>query len=334
MRNHVTISEGGPTGLPEHPAVKAWGKLCRTQVEPRRIVTLKPEEKTSWVYRLEDLGPSPSVVIAKRKRMASIAIEVAIYREILPHMPLRTLQCYGVVQDQDPLFGWLFMEDAGDERYSLDNGEHRALAAQWLGILHTSGVADAAAKACLPNRGLDHWHKIVLLACDIVRRSLVNPAFSIDDSAILNTILSQGQLLLDHWSQVEEICEIMPQTLVHGDFSPKNVRIRAASHGLELFPIDWDCGGWGMAAADLSQTDIAVYWSVVQHRRPGLDRHAVARFANVGRTLWALEPITGEADSLASDWVGNVMRKMRFYEGEIASAIQASGWADSSVKDV
>ena len=324
-RNYVTI-EGGQTSLLEHPAVKGWGKLCAVRAEPRRVVILKPEEKTSAVYRLENIGPSGSAVIAKRKRMASIGLEVAIYREVLSHLPLRTLQCYGFIEDQDARFGWLFLEDAGDERYSFDNKEHRVLAAEWLGILHTSAVGDAVAKACLPNRGLDYWRSVVLSARDTVRRSLANPAFSADDLTILNAILSQCQVLVRHWAKVEEICNFMPQTLVHGDFSPKNVRVRTGRNGLELFPLDWDCGGWGIAAADLSQTDIAIYWSVIRHHWPTLDPDAVTRFANVGRMLWALEPITGEVEPLASDWVGNVMRKMRFYHAEVTKAIQAAGW--------
>jgi aminoglycoside phosphotransferase (APT) family kinase protein len=118
----------------------------------------------------------------------------------------------------------------------------------------------------------------------------------------------------------------MPETLVHGDFSAKNVRIRQGQHGLELLPLDWDAAGWGVAAADVSQIDVVLYWSIIRQHLPNLSLDAVKRFANVGRMFWNLEPVTGEAETLASDWVQTVMRKMIAYETEIADALRAMGW--------
>src|SRR6266851_2055694 len=332
MPNYQTI-EAGQANLGEHRAVKAWAKTSTRQVAPTRVVILKPEDKTSSVYRLEGLGPNGKAVIAKRKRIRSTALELVIYREIFPHIGLRTLNCYGFSDDPDPNFGWLFLEDAGDQRYDFNDREHRALAAEWLAMLHTGGAQDAIGKYWLPSRGLEYWHNIASLACETVRQNLGNPAFSANDLTILHAILSYSEVLLIHWSQVEEICRLMPETLVHGDFSPKNARIRAGANGLHLFPIDWDCAGWGTAAADLSHTDIVAYWSVVRQRWPGLELDAVKRFANVGRMFWALDPITGEVEPLAGKWVGNVMRKMRFYHAELAAAMQVAGWMPSSDRE-
>lgn len=325
MPNYATI-EAEQANLLEHPAVKAWAKLGPVRIEPRRVMILKPEKKRSAVYRLENVGPAGSPVIAKRGRAANMAIELAIYREVFPHLALRTLRCYGFVQDQDPGFGWLFLEDAGEERYSSGSEEHRALAAQWLGTLHTSAAAHAAAKACLPDHGLNYYRKVVWLACETIQPSLANPALSANDLVVLHAILSHCEVLASHWSEVEETCNVVPQTLVHGDFSAKNVRTRRGQSGLELFPLDWDNAGWGIAGADVSQTDVVAYWSVVRHHWPGLSLDDMRRFANVGRMFWGLEPVTGEAESLASDWVQNVMRKMVAYEAEFADALEATGW--------
>ena len=118
----------------------------------------------------------------------------------------------------------------------------------------------------------------------------------------------------------------MPETIVHGDFCPKNARVGDSSNGLCLFPIDWDCAGWGLAAVDLSHTDINRYWSAARLIWPGLELAAVEKFANFGRMLWAFEPITGEAEPLVSSWVGKVMRKMTFYHAEIEDAMRSAGW--------
>ena len=326
MRNPQTF-EVGQANLIEHRAVKAWARLCPPSREPIRVTVLKPENKTSSVYRLEGVGPSGCAVIAKRKRIGSMALELTVYREILRHLTLRTLDCYGFIDDPDPAFGWLFLQDAGDRKFDFNNSEHRALAAEWFAGLHGGAARhSASAKYLLPSRGLEHWRKIVLLACDIVRRSLVNPAFSADDLRILRAILSRGEVILLHWDRAQELCQPMPETVVHGDFCPKNARVGDSSNGLCLFPIDWDCAGWGLAAVDLSHTDINRYWSAARLIWPGLELATVEKFANFGRMLWAFEPITGETEPLVSSWVGNVMRKMTFYHAEIEDATRSAGW--------
>ncbi len=317
------VTQSNPLG---HPAVKAWGKLGPAWTEPAKVLILKPEKKRSAVYRLEKVGPDSSTVIAKRGQMTNLVVELTLYRNVLPCLPLPTLRWYGFVEDEDPAFGWLFLEDAGEERYSSSSKEHRTLAARWLGTLHTFTAAHEAVKAWLPDRGLNYYRRILRQVHETIRPSLGNPALSADDVLVLNSILSHCASLESHWSQVEGICNVMPQTLVHGDFSAKNVRIRQGQHGLELLPLDWDAAGWGVAAADVSQVDVVLYWSIIRQHWPNLSLDAVKRFANVGRMFWALEPVTGEAESLASDWVRNVMRKMVAYEAQIADALETTGW--------
>src|SRR5262249_52917700 len=282
MTNYQNI-ETTPANLDEHRAVKAWAKLFPPSREPIRVVILKPEHKTSSVYRLEGLGPSGSAVIAKRKRIGSMAIELTIYREILPQTGLRTLECYGFLDDPDPGFGWLFLEDAGDRKFNFDDPEHRALAAEWFATLHGSAARYARAKDWLPSRGLKHWRKTVSRACETIQLSLANPAFSPDDLRILQAVLSYGQSVLLHWGRVEEIGKKMSETVVQGDFGPKKGGVGEDSDRLYLFPIDWDWAGWGVAAADLSHTDIAVYWSIVHRQWPSLQLAAVKKVANLGR---------------------------------------------------
>src|SRR5258708_35757078 len=90
MRNHPTI-DVEQANLLELPAVKAWAKLSTTRMEPMRVVILKPEDKTSSVYRLGGLGPSRSAVIAKPNRIRSGALALEIYRVIFPQLGLGTL---------------------------------------------------------------------------------------------------------------------------------------------------------------------------------------------------------------------------------------------------
>ena len=312
--------------LLEHPAVRAWNRLHPLQAEPRSVVVLKPETKKSAVYRLDNAGPAGSPVIAKRCKLARMALERAIYGQVLSYLPLPKLQFYGSIEEPDGTLGWIFLEDAGDERFSPGSYEHRALAGQWFGVLHTSRAVEIARRLCLPNRGLAYHRNVVMLAGDTIRQNLANPALSADDLGILNTILFQCDVIISHWPDIEEVCSVMTETFVHGDFSAKNVRVRRRASTLEIFPLDWDGAGWGVAADDLSQADSAVYWSVVQRHWPRLTPDVVNHIANIGKMFWNLVPITDEAEPLSSGWVANVMRKMRAYEAGLAEAIRVERW--------
>jgi aminoglycoside phosphotransferase (APT) family kinase protein len=174
---------------------------------------------------------------------------------------------------------------------------------------------------------VEYYRTIVGLARDAVAQSRPNPAFTRSDVPTLEAILLYCNRLLSRWSSVEAICDALPYTLVHGDFGAKNVRVRTDPEGLQLLPLDWDSAGWGVAATDLSQADVPTYWSVARAQWPELEPNALARLAAVGRMFLALESITGEVDALASDWVNDVMRKMRAYESELSGALKAVGWA-------
>ena len=37
----------------------------------------------------------------------------------------------------------------------------------------------------------------------------------------------------------------MPFTVVHGDFTEKNIRVRTTGTGIAILPFDWGNAGWG-----------------------------------------------------------------------------------------
>jgi ABC-type multidrug transport system fused ATPase/permease subunit len=137
------------TRLSDHPAVRAWHKLEGDRARPHAIQVLKedrhdvrcdlyevPPQGTgrSAVYRLLGVGPAGESVVAKQGE--SGATERVIYETVLPHLPISTLRYYGSVADNDTASYWLFMEDGGDENYSPETPEHRAIAGQWLGAMN------------------------------------------------------------------------------------------------------------------------------------------------------------------------------------------------------
>jgi aminoglycoside phosphotransferase (APT) family kinase protein len=54
--------------------------------------------------------------------------------------------------------------------------------------------------------------------------------------------------LCDHFEKVADVLLEAPQTVIHGEFYPKNILIRNAS----VFPIDWESAAVAVAQIDLS----------------------------------------------------------------------------------
>ena len=321
------------TNLLEHPAVRAWSKLLPGRVEPESVEILQERQKSA-VYRLHGVGPGGSTVIAKRCERATALIERTIYEEVLPHLPITALHYYGFTEEDDT-FCWLFLEDVGSERFSPLTKEHRVLAARWLGMMHTS-AARVTAAARLPDRGPDHYLEHLRFARHTILQNLTNPALNAGDLALLETIVAQCDVLEFHWSQVEKGCEGVPSTLAHGDFCPKNIRVRPDQAGTNLFSLDWETAGWGVPAADLApargrypapQVDVTTYWSIVRECWPGLDIQAVRRLTNVGRIFRPLAAIRWASMSLAFEWLEKPIKSMKVYQAELAEAIQTTAWA-------
>lgn len=321
-----------------HPALRAWLELRAGGVEPEgvaiRTVRCKPK---STVYRLVGVGAEGSDVIAKRCSPATARIEHVVYVEVLPRLPLTALRCYGLVEERDGPFCWLFLEDAGEERYALQSDDHRALAARWLGVLHTS-AAHVAAAARLPDRGPGYYLEHLRSARETVRRNGTNPELATEDREVLARVLSSCDFLEARWGEVQRSCEDMPRTLVHGDCVVKNVRVRGSPAGLALLPLDWEMAGWGVPAPDLVQptagrhvpslsVDIEAYWSVVRESWPRLRVQDLRRWADWGRVFQLLAMTNWVSGRLAYPWVRKPVAELRLYREQMAGALQAVGWA-------
>src|SRR5207247_8031847 len=96
----------------EHPAFRAWARLHGSEAAPKNIEVLHAKRKKTMVYRLSGLGTAREDVIAKRSFRQSVEVERTIYEHVLPVLPLSSLRYYGSTDDDNPDYGWLFIEDA------------------------------------------------------------------------------------------------------------------------------------------------------------------------------------------------------------------------------
>ena len=325
--------------LMSHPAVHAWCQLYPHD-EPRGITTLRIGRRRK-VYRLQGAGPDGSAVIAKRYRKADALIERTVYEEILPRVTVPSLRYYGFLADPDAEDCWLFLEEATGVHYSNLLAEHCTQAAQWLGLLHTS-AAGVAAGGRLPDGGPGRYLVYLRAARELTQQHLDNPVLSPDDVLFIEGIQARLDDLAAHWNRMEEICDDVPQTLVHGDFNGKNLRIRSANGNTIVDVFDWADAGWGVPAVDLAQVavpasklsanpDIPTYWSRVRERWPNASAEALRQLAYCGTVFRALAALSWESNGLSHEWASASVNTMRVYDAEMAHALNALGWNGRSM---
>jgi hypothetical protein len=320
---------------------RAWIKFQSERVQPEITDMLK---RKRFIYRLKGVGREGSAVIAKQCKKGDGMLQHTIYKEILSRLPIPTLCCYGFVEEPSGELCWLFLEDAGTDVFSFRIREHRTLGARWLRLLHTSAVR-VAATARLPDRGLDYYLEHLQLARDTIQRAVIDSTLSPDDLVVLESIVSQCNVVEASWSKVERFCDRMPQTLVHSDFRPANIRVRNGRTGMALLPFDWEGAGQGIPAADLAQleqTDLAIYWSVVRRSWPYLGVQDIQQMANLGGIFRGLAAISWERWQFEHSWenwppqysllkyelIKEAVMSMKVYLVWIADAMRATTWED------
>jgi len=311
-----------PSELFAHPAVVAWRRLW-PELVPETVEELR-ERPTSAIYALTGLGPHGSAVIAKRSRAHKAMMERTIYQEVLPDLPVSVPRFYGMTAHGDG-FGWVFTEDVGQEPFSPASPTHRTLAAQWLGQLHSAAARlDAASR--LPDRGPAHYLDHLRQGRETIGRSLDNPAWSAEDRRVLRAVSAQCDALERAWGGIERFCAGVPRTLVHGDFRPKNVRLRVIGADTTLFAFDWEMAGWGVPAPDLAvargvtlveQVDLTTYASVARDYWPRLDAATLEELVVVGAMFRRLAAIGWESLSLSRESPQWAVANMRVYRDEL-----------------
>jgi energy-coupling factor transporter ATP-binding protein EcfA2 len=319
-----------PATFMSHPVVHAWRQLY-PHSEPLGIAPLKVRQRKNKVYRLEGAGRNGAAVIAKRGRTADALIERTVYEEILAGLTVPSLHYYGFLEDPDGESCWLFLEEANGAPYSRLVAADRVQAGRWLGLLHTS-AAEAAAKVRLPDRGSNCYRKLLGSAREGIRQHLGNPVLNLEDVVFLEEVLARLAELDAHWNRLEEACHGAPETLVHGDFNGKNLRMRPEGTGAAILVFDWEDAGWGIPAIDLAQQevpssslsanpDIATYWSTVRERWPNASAEAWRRLAACGTVFRGLAALYWESFNLETEWASRFVSNIRLYDAEMAHAL-------------
>ena len=333
--------------LETHPAVEAWGRL-HPAAEPRGITLFNGHKRRrkSDTYRLEGCGPDGTNVIAKRCRRSTAELERTIYQSVLSELPVSSLRYHGMVDDGDEQC-WLFLEDAGDERYSPLISEHRRLAAEWLAALH-GAAAEIPAASRLPDRGPDHHLAHLRSARKALVQQIADRAAAGEELRVLAALVSQFDALEARWSDVRAFCDTLPRTLVHGDFARKNLRVRGGEAGPALAAFDWEKAGWGVPAPDVARLrpderlaaarfresgefggfcadpSQEIYGSILRNGSAQPSAETIELMATVGTLFRCLATVHWQTRRFSSAW--SPLTQLQLCSLWIANAIQVTGW--------
>ena len=332
-----TMPEVVTESVREHPAVQAWLQI-RSDCGEIGSLELLQRRRHSTVYRLNhgkrdgSRVIANSRVIAKRCRIATARIERAIYEDLLPLTGMPALACYGLQEEPEGQYGWLFLEDAAGARYSPQLHHDCALAGCWLAETQLTAVPHDV-KSCLPDRELDHYLLLLRNCRAMLMRHLNGSSLSAADAEVFRNIAVHLDAIESLWGELVEICDVMPRTLVHGDFVNKNLRVRDSVNGNVLLVFDWEFAGWGVPAADLAQLidrvaspDLNLYCSILKREYSHLhlcDIQAVASCGNLLRLVDQMSWATvGQEFVLPTDLV-KATALLRSYEPSILGALSA-----------
>ncbi len=312
--------------LLEHPATLAWTRLAPDHLPPSEIYIITPRRRESPVFRLTCAISGGNSVIAKRCKIDTAVTEQTLYRDVLPLLPFPSLHFFGFLEDPDPQFGWLFLEDAGDKRCDLDTLEQRALVSSWLALFHAS-AARIPACAHLPDTGPDYYLRVLQWGHARIVENIDNPALNASDRCLLERIVSQLRIAECRWDEAVKFCEAIPKTIVHGDLVPKNLRIRDAGIQRNVIPLDWETVGWSVPAGDLLYwLDASSYWSVIRESWPGIHFDQFLRLWDYGRIFRALHCIEWASRSLAFAWLEKCMNHLKWATDQLAGLLPTVGW--------
>ncbi|HEX7090107.1 MAG TPA: phosphotransferase [Longimicrobiales bacterium] len=304
-----------------HPAVLAWSRLTGEAPAPARVAVLKRGRK-SHVYRLGAL-PAAGAVVAKRCPIGAARIERMVHEEILPDLPVPALHWHGFIEDADPAFGWIFMEDAGNRSATSADG---ALLARWLGAVHAGGGERARRR--LPERGAAQYLAQLRAGRARIAGYLAAAARPGDERALLTRVVARCDEVEDRWAEVEAACASLPPVLVHGDLARKNLRLRNRGGRDELFALDWEMAGWGTPVPELERLspDRGVPDSLIRIyiARAGwthLDRREAARLAWIGAVVRLAACIDWAGRGLGVEGYDKPFRQLRAYEARLAALL-------------
>jgi aminoglycoside phosphotransferase (APT) family kinase protein len=281
-----------------HPAIAACEELGIHNFKSARVDLLKRGDCGTSVYRLQDEVARTAPIIAKQCPVATGEVEQRVYEDILGNLDVAVAPYLGCLSAKEEGSCWIFLGEVEGEKYSPRNLEHRRVAGSWFAALH-SALRSTEEPSDFPQRGSAHYQQLLTGTYERLTHARFDVGCGQHQRGILEALRRQLDRMSTGWSAIEEVCEAMPRTLVHGDLVTHNAYVRQEAAGPSFIPIDWEKAGWGTPAEDLSEIDLDTYWPAMTSMSARTGREHYVQLARVGRKFrclvfleWAL-PDTG-----------------------------------------
>ncbi len=181
--------------------------------------------------------------------------EVGVYQALAAHLPMPTPALIAA----DPLGDWLVLEaveaDVAPDEWSADDYRRGV---QTLAALHErfwNLAEDLSAYKWLARPLAGDFEIHVYAAAQAVEKMIVDDRPRLITGS-MNVLGAVGQMIAEV-EQVAESLRAAPQTLLHGDFGPRNVALQSDG---EMVVMDWQLAGLGPGILDLVTFITTIRW--------------------------------------------------------------------------
>ena len=222
-RRERVRSRSAAPDVPEHPAVAAW--LSLGGAKPRHVTVLKSKRfRKRGVYRLEGAGPGGSPVIAKICKRKTAEVESAVYEELLPGLPCRAFATTAMSPTRTGSTAgssWRTRAPSAIGPWSRSTGAWPHAGSRRCSFMRRSSCRPRTCRT--GDRGTT-WSTSSTPA----KRSAGTCAgqeAAADGPVVLADLLSKLDAARVALGRAGAFCATLPQTVVHGDLVPKNLRI-------------------------------------------------------------------------------------------------------------
>jgi hypothetical protein len=328
--------QGSPDDSLHHPAVQAWRRLrphsiVSTQVAP--IGDKRSLKRKRQIFRFAVGGAAPDglSVVAKRSSIESGQAEHHAY-EILAHLFVPCLTCYGLVSDGDDGY-WLFLEDARGEIFDSTSDRHRSSAYDWIARMH---VETARGGEPHPRgRGVDYYRELCSANRNYLRSAQQSVTFEVEDAHTLNGLVAALGEVDAHWEALRFACDRVPQSLTHNALLDRNLRVRQHRGVVDFVAFDWEHSGWGTPAVDIArlagwapEEAVQEYSRNVRSAWPRVSVADIEKLAVSGRLFRSIQCVAWEAPYVDRSWYRRPLERLETYRQTLERDLAAlAAWA-------
>ena len=185
----------------------------------------------------------PRRIVAKLQERRISLLEASVYQDVLNPLGMPSVACHGVQPSSvDPGAAWLLTGFAEGARFDPRSNQHAKALAEWIGALHTRAPQISQAGS-FPGHGLDYWRSVLTDAVKTLQGGMANEALTTEEVSPLKTMEILLEAVLEHWSDMTALMQLLPPTLTHGDLVPNNVVVRTGLGGSPPLVLDWGEAG-------------------------------------------------------------------------------------------